>query len=341
MITVLITGCSLHSSDLIKEMRDNYDNEEIRVVGINCEDTALLRKGVDAGYVVPRITEPDYIPIVLDICKRENVDVILPFITAELPLMAEYKGFFEFHGVKVSVSSAESIAAVGDKVRLAEKYPELMPKQAVVNSFDDILEFAQEVGYPEKSFCCKLPNRCGGLGFCIIDEVKGKDITIVNKFGMNHYITLDQLLVYFENLKEKMILQEYEEGSDFSLCILADKGRIVHQLGFEASLMSFGSAMFANIAMNEQASAIAEEIVSDSGLDGNACFDFILKEDGRVKLLEVNPRLSATLPFMARAGLNLPYLRCRQLLGFDIENVKLDINMRLRMSKNYESEYFV
>jgi len=176
MITVLITGCSLHSSDLIKEMRDNYDNEEIRVVGINCEDTALLRKGVDAGYVVPRITEPDYIPIVLDICKRENVDVILPFITAELPLMAEYKGFFEFHGVKVSVSSAESIAAVGDKVRLAEKYPELMPKQAVVSSFDDILEFAQEVGYPEKSFCCKLPNRCGGLGFCIIDEVKARTL---------------------------------------------------------------------------------------------------------------------------------------------------------------------
>lgn len=341
MITILITGCSLHSGDLIKEMRNNYDNEEIRVVGINCDDAALLRKGVDAGYVVPRITEPEYIPTVLDICERENVDVIMPFITAELPIMATYREFFDEHGIKVSVSSIESIEAVGNKTRLAEKYPELMPKQTVAHSIGDILDFAQRIGYPEKSFCCKLPNRCGGLGFCIIDSEKGKDITIVNKFGMNHYITLDQLLAYFENLKETMILQEYEDGTDFSLCILADNGRIVHQLGFEASMMSFGSAMFAKIAMNEQATSIAERITKDSGLDGNACFDFILKQDGSVRLLEVNPRLSATLPFIARAGLNLPYLRCRQLLGYDVDNVKLNINMELRMSKNYETEYFI
>ena len=62
MIRVLITGCSMHSNDLIQAMRDNYDGEEIYVVGINCEDTALLRKGVNAGYVVPRITEDSYVP---------------------------------------------------------------------------------------------------------------------------------------------------------------------------------------------------------------------------------------------------------------------------------------
>lgn len=50
MIGVLITGCSMHSKDLIDVLRANYDKEEIHVVGINCEDTALLRNGVDAGY---------------------------------------------------------------------------------------------------------------------------------------------------------------------------------------------------------------------------------------------------------------------------------------------------
>ena len=69
MIRVLITGCSMHSYDLIRALKDNYDGEEIYVVGINCDDTALLRKGVDAGYVVPRITEESYIQTVIDICK--------------------------------------------------------------------------------------------------------------------------------------------------------------------------------------------------------------------------------------------------------------------------------
>lgn len=341
MMTILITGCSMHSYDLIREMRKNYDNEEIRVVGINCEDTALLRKGVDAGYVVPRITEPDYIPIVLDICLKEKVDVIMPFITAELPLMAEKKAFFEEHGIKVSVTSPESLVAVGDKVTLSKKYGNVMPKQKTVNTVKDIFDFVKEIGYPEKQMCCKLPNKCGGLGFCVIDEEKGADLTIVNKFGLNRYITLDMLLTYFHKLDDVMILQEFEEGSDYSMCILADHGKLVHGLGFEASLMAFGSAMFANIAFNQEAYDIAKQICEDTGLDGNACFDFILKPDGSVKLLEVNPRLSATLPFIARAGLNLPYLRCRQLLGYDVENVELDINYKLRMSKNYESEYFV
>lgn len=341
MMTILITGCSMHSYDLIREMRNNADGEEIRVVGINCEDTALLRKGVDAGYVVPRITEPDYIPIVLEICKKEKVDVIFPFITAELPLMAEKKEFFESHGIKVSVTSPASLVAVGDKVTLGKKYGDLMPKQKTIECEADIYEFAAEIGYPRKAMCCKLPNKCGGLGFCVIDEEKGSDLTIVNKFGLNRYITFDMLLTYYRHLDDVMILQEFEDGIDYSMCILADNGELVHGLGFEASLMAFGSAMFANIAFNQAAYDIAKQITADTGLDGNACFDFILKPDGTVKLLEVNPRLSATLPFIARAGLNLPYLRCRQLLGHDIKNVHLEINYDLRMSKNYESEYFV
>ena len=87
MIRVLITGCSMHSYDLIRALKDNYDGEEIYVVGINCDDTALLRKGVDAGYVVPRITEESYIPTVIDICEKEKVDVILPFITTVTALI--------------------------------------------------------------------------------------------------------------------------------------------------------------------------------------------------------------------------------------------------------------
>lgn len=340
MIRILITGCSMHSYDLITELRNNADGEEIYVVGINASETALLRQGVNAGYVVPLITDPTYIDTVLDICLKEKVDVIMPFITAELPIMAKNKHVFEAHGIKVSVSSLESIEAAGNKIELAKAYPNLMPRQKVITSIDDIDAFAEEIGYPEKKFCCKLPNRCGGVGFAIVDEKLGLDLTIYNKFGVNRYITLDMLYRLVENCGETVILQEYEEGVDFSLCCLADNGVCVKALGFEASLMAFGSAMFANIAMNDCASNIAEKIIADTGLDGNVCFDFILKEDGTVKLLEVNPRLSATLPFIAKAGMNLPYLRIKQLMGGDVYNIKCDINYGLRMSKNYKSEYF-
>lgn len=340
MYTVLITGCSMHSNDLITELRNNYDSEDIRVVGINAAETALLRKGVDAGYVVPLITDPSYIQTVLDICLNEHVDVILPFITAELPIMAENRHIFEEHGIHVSVASIGALNSAGNKLALAKKYPDLMPKQKIIKDETDIDNFAKEVGYPEKQICCKLPNRCGGVGFAILDEKFGRDLTIYNKFGINRYITMDMFKDLAKHNDETLILQEYENGTDYSMCCLAENGKMLHALGFEASLMAFGSAMFASIAMNDQAYQIAKEIIEDTGLDGNCCFDFILKDDGTVKLLEVNPRLSATLPFIARAGLNLPYLRVKQLMGHDVSNFKPKINYALRMSKNYESEYF-
>ncbi len=345
MIKVLITGCSMHSNDLINVLRDNADHEEIYVVGINCEDTALLRKGVDSGYVVPKITDPEYVPTLMKICNDEAVDVILPFITAELPIALEYKHALELAGTKVSVTSKESLEIVGNKIEMAKKYPKLMPRQAVItnrkNAEWEISRFAGSIFYPENKMCCKLPDKCGGVGFAVIDEEKGKDITLFNKFGQNRYITLDMLIELASCTDERIILQEYEEGTDYSVCILADHGEVTHMLGFEASLMAFGSAMFAEIKENEQAYEIARTVTKDTGLDGNACFDFMMKPDGSVKLLEVNPRLSASLPFIAKAGLNLPYLRIKQLLGRDYRSMPVSINFKLRMSKNYESEYFV
>ncbi len=94
--------------------------------------------------------------------------------------------------------------------------------------------------------------------------------------------------------------------------------------------------------MNESAIAITRKVAEATGIDGNFCCDFILKDDGNAVLLEVNPRLTATLPFIAAAGINLPYMRVAQLLGKDVsgdENVH--INYDLKMNKHYESEYFV
>jgi len=337
---VLITGCSRHSKDLIDVLRSNYDNEPVYVVGINCNPDVLLRKGVDACYVVPRSDSDEYIGVLLAICKKENIDVILPYITFELEIMARNKYFFENEGIKVSVSSLESLKLVNDKVQLAKMYPYLMPKQTVAKKIEDVMEFANSIGYPRKKFCCKLPNRCGGVGFAVIDEEKGRDITLFNKFGVNRYITLAMLNELLMSYNDSIILQEYEEGHDYSMCILADKGKVLYGTGFEATVMSYGSAMNAKVTFNQKAYDIAKMITADSGLDGNACFDFILKEDGEPILLEVNPRLSATLPFLAKAGLNLPYLRCKQILGHDVSDQKFDINYELRMQKNYETEIF-
>ena len=258
-----------------------------------------------------------------------------PHITAELPIMAENKSYFEDRGIKVSVSSHEAIKVANDKVALAKFFPEYMPKQTIVHNAIDCITFATSVGYPNKLICCKLTDKCGGVGFCVIDEVRGRDMTLFNKFCVNRFITLGMLTELVEITDEAVILQEYEEGTDCSICGLADNGILLHALGFEGLVMAYGSAMTARISVNESAVAITRKVVEATGIDGNFCCDFILKDDGRAVLLEVNPRLTATLPF-AEAGMNLPYMCVVQLLGKDVSgDENIHINYDLKMNKHY------
>ena len=268
-----------------------------------------------------------------------NVDVILPFVTTELHVMAANADRFAELGTAVSVSSPESLAVANNKIAMYERFARYMPLQKVIRGAGGVDEFAREVGYPQVRFCCKLPESCGGNGFCVVDEKLGRDIRYRNKCGVAGFVTLDMLKELADNYAGDIILSEYIAGHDYSVCTLSEKGRVLYRCGYIGLEMDYGSVMLGEIQRNDTAYEVAEAVCSELGIDGNACFDFMLGNDGRVKLLEVNPRLSASLPFVAAAGLNLPYLRCKQLLGYDISGYDTKVRYGLKMRKYYECEY--
>ena len=85
---VVITGCGRHSKSLVQSLKNNVDGREVEVIGINNSPANILRSDVDEAIIAPSITDPDYIDWLLDLCTRKKVDVILPYITAELPILA-------------------------------------------------------------------------------------------------------------------------------------------------------------------------------------------------------------------------------------------------------------
>lgn len=339
MLNVLITGCNNHLRGIERCLHQNYESEEVRTIGTDCNPNHLLGTGCSQTFVVPRSENEAYIPKMLEICQREKVDVIMPFVTTELHIMAANAGRFAEIGTKVSVSSPESLLVANNKVAMYERFSEYMPYQRLVSGAVDVDNFAKDIGYPKTSFCCKLPESCGGNGFSVVDEMLGKDIRYRNKCGIPGFITLDMMEELAENYAGNIILSEYIDGNDYSVCVLADHGKVSHICGYIGYEMDYGCVLLGEIQRNDTAYQIAEDVCQKLEIDGNACFDFMLGKDGRVTLLEVNPRLSASLAFVAAAGLNLPYLRCKQLLGHDISKYDIAVNYGLKMRKYYECEY--
>lgn len=84
---------------------------------------------------------------------------------------------------------------------------------------------------------------------------------------------------------------------------------------------------------NEEAYRIAEQIVEKLGLDGVIGIDYKFAEDGSCRLLEINPRIDATVSVFAAGGLNLPYLQVKHLLGEELPEV--DVRYGTRLKRRY------
>ena len=54
--------------------------EGVRVVATDMQKTAPAIYEADAFYIVPRITDPGYLDIICDICRKEKVDAVLSLI---------------------------------------------------------------------------------------------------------------------------------------------------------------------------------------------------------------------------------------------------------------------
>lgn len=336
-VNILLTCSSFHAVGIIDCLKNNPDNVPVRVYVTNCTKADLPpSECCDGTYVVPRLTEDNYIPTLLKICHSRDIDIIFPTSSLELELMARYRLVFEDSGIKVSVSPLHSIIIAGDKIRSGEMFKDLMPRQHVANSAKDVLDFSQEV----KSICCKAVNLCGGKGFAIVDEEKCNDVSYFHAYGKKHYITLWQLCKAVDKCSVPMLLQEYHPGTDYVAGALATNGKMTHFCGCVATKLEFGATVEGIIEINEKCREIASEVIKSLDIDGNVGFDFIIKEDGSVILVDINLRVNATVQFYAKAGLNMPWLRCKQLLGHSIENEQPKIDAGLRVVKYFSAHYF-
>ena len=86
-----------------------------RVIAIDAVPYSSIANFVDAFYTVPCCTDPSFIPVLTQICERENVDLIVPTIDSELSVYAAVNENFRLRGTTIAVSAQETIDISRDK----------------------------------------------------------------------------------------------------------------------------------------------------------------------------------------------------------------------------------
>lgn len=342
-ITVLLTACGVQFiPGLVNCLRENGERK-IKLIGTDMNDDKTLYPLFDKFYVVPSVKNNQYVDSLLEICEKEKVDVVLPFMSAELLPLIDRIGDFEKIGVKVSVSDKKSIEITNNKLKFYEFLKEnglKVPKFASVKTADDLLPACKAVGYPEKAVCVKATELSGSRGIRIIDATKSRYDILFGQKPNSFYTTFDELQ---ETLRERetmpeMMAMECLPGEEGSVDLIADNGKILYMAYRQSNVNLASIPQEATLAYNEEAYEIATAVIAKLGLTGNADLDFKYDENGHPVLMEINPRIAATMQIFKEGGMNLPYLRIKQLLGEELP--KVNIKYGIKMKRRYQEMFF-
>ncbi len=301
---------------------------DVKIVAVDASPTAVGRFVADRFYVVPRASNREYLTAIEAIIAAEHIDVVLPLLDAELPILSELK---EKQNVAVASPTRLVVELCSDKGRLLSTlYREgLNPTPAFI-ALDpsDVREAVISMGYPERQIVAKPRRGSGARGIWLITERFDSETEIMGRSFMRS-CTLSEFCVRAHDWLAEFVLAPFIEGEHYTVSCLNTKDTLVivpiRREAFEPGITWAGEVV-RHPAVIERVTQVVTR------LKIGPCVNVQLVWDGEnVVIYEINPRLSTTSTICAAAGINLADALLHFALG--VSYIPDDVRWGLRFSR--------
>ena len=282
-------------SELLKDFKLSMESGS-KLVATDISPYAPALYMADKQYLVPRIDAPGYIDVILDICKKEEINAVTTFIDPEIEILAKNRSKFEALGVEVLAPYEETAHLCFDKY-LMFKY---LSENGIptVMTWGTLEDFDKAFSKNEVTFPVFVKPRTGSGS---VGARKVSDYEILK-----------------EAVREDpcLIIQEFMDGTDLDADVYIDtitheavaafsKKKIETRIGGASKTISFKDAkLFEFIS----------RIVSVFKFNGPVDMDFFYK-NGQYYLSEVNPRFGGAYLHAYGAGVDFIKLIEKNLKG--------------------------
>jgi carbamoylphosphate synthase large subunit len=304
------TFSSVYSA--IELIREADSDSRFHIIYSNANPHATAARVAHEFHVEPTGMDADtYLQWCLDFCRAQRVDIFIP--GKEAGALAGQHQRFEAQGTRVlSAASAESLELIHDKARFYARVSLPGAPLADTRVFDNVAQF--DAAYAElrqlyPKLCVKPSRSVFGLGFAILDEERSSAALLLA--GAQYHIGLNDMRRGLAELGvfRSMLLMEYLDGHEYSVDCVGEHGRLVAAVARKKPLQAGrGQLIDMRPDILDASAALAREF----GLNG--CFNVQFREGaGKLRLLEINPRMSGGIGMACVAGPNLPYIA---LCGF-------------------------
>lgn len=240
------------------------------------------------SFTAPRVTAPEYIDYLFELCVQENIGLVVPTIDTELHLLAIHQKRFSAEGIHIVISSEELIAVCRDKRKTAETYANLDIQQPAI--YDK-----NQLNFP----CfCKPYDGSSSIGALALHTAD---------------MLTQELLDNDKNMFMELVGKDY---SEYTVDAYYDrKGRLRCLVPRERIEVRAGEVSKGVTRKNYVYDYLLKRLKALRGARGCITVQVFANPDNEsIKALEINPRFGGGFPLAHAAGANYPDWLIREYL---------------------------
>jgi carbamoyl-phosphate synthase large subunit len=335
-VTVLVSSAG-RRVELLRGFRralDAIGASPGRVLATDCSWYASAFHDADEAFLVPRLDDAEYVPQLLQLCLKHDVDLIVPTIDTEMPVLAANRDQFTEIGTTIALSDERVVAIAADK--------QLTHDWLVANDFPTVEQAsaADVLADPARwPFPLMAKPRFGsaGLGVGLVHDAAELSMAASRGHAMG-----------------EIVVQSVAPGVEHTIDVLADRaGRCVcavprRRIEVRAGEVSKGVTVRAGV-LTDLASRICGALPGAFGAlnvqvfvngAGEPCdpLDGVHADD--LAVIEINARYGGGFPLSLEAGADFPRWMLEELLGLSSTASASDWRPGLVMLR-YDAAVFV
>lgn len=245
----------------------------------------------DAHHVLPPIKDETFFERALEVIEGEGVDVVFPTSGFDTLIYSQRKAELEARGVVVAISDWPAVHACVDKWEFYQRTHERFPLPRTTRDPEARTEFP----------CFVKP--VGGKG--------GRGIALCrNAAELAHEISR----------RDDLLICDYLPGEEYSIDCLSDlDGRPLAAVPRERIAVKEGICVKGRTVRDPEMERLCLELAAFLGLKGPSCMQMKRDAAGKMRFVEVNPRMGGATIFATLAGVNIAWLLLELAQGHSIE----------------------
>ena len=271
MTAVLIT-CAGQRADIVNAFR----RAGATVVASDLDPLAPALYHADAKVLVPRVTDPAYVPALADIVAEYGIELVVPVTDIDQTIVVRSR-----HLLEPALVLAAPIEVIET---MADKYTAHV--------------FFEEHGIPTPRTW--LPGDVPG------DARYPLLVKIREGFGSRHiYRAADpaELAFFLAHTPVESMVQELCLGEEFSVDVFCDlEGRCLGAIARTMIQSKGGESIKGTSVLDPDLIEHARHVAETIGIVGPACIQCFREPDGSLPVTDVNPRVGGAFPLPLAAG---------------------------------------